>query len=120
MGRYCSYLLPKQDGGTSQIKVNPTKVRHQICIPVARDLSNSIYNTSNSGVKFSWSTLYSTIGGPEMKGPIYFEEYKRGSGVVPDRQEASHAHGTFFFGDNAYVTDLGGDAIWHYKVRLQL
>ena len=55
-----------------------------------------------------------------MKGPIYFEEYKRGSGVVPDRQEASHAHGTFFFGDNAYVTDLGGDAIWHYKVRLQL
>ena len=25
VGRYCSYLLPKQDGGTSQIHVNPTK-----------------------------------------------------------------------------------------------
>ena len=60
--------------------------------------------------------VYSTVGGPEMKGPIYFEEFKRGSGVVPDRQGAAHAHGAFFFGDNAYVTDLGGDAIWHYKV----
>ena len=27
--------------------------------------------------------VYSTVGGPEMKGPIYFEEFKRGSGVVP-------------------------------------
>ena len=26
VGRYCSYLMPKQDGGTSQINVNPTKV----------------------------------------------------------------------------------------------
>ena len=33
-GRYCSYLMPKQDGGTSQIKVNPTQVRHQISHPV--------------------------------------------------------------------------------------
>ena len=47
--------------------------------------------------------------------PLYSEAYEGGSGVVPDRQEAAHAHGTFFFGDNAYVTDLGGDAIWHYK-----
>ena len=30
MGSYCSYLLPKQDGGTSQIQVNPTQLRdHQ-------------------------------------------------------------------------------------------
>ena len=34
VGLYCSYLLPKQDGGTSQIKVNPTQVRHQISHPV--------------------------------------------------------------------------------------
>ena len=33
-GRYCSYLLPQQDGGTSQIKVNPTQVRHQMGHPV--------------------------------------------------------------------------------------
>ena len=26
VGRYCNYLLPKQNGGTSQILVNPTKV----------------------------------------------------------------------------------------------
>ena len=25
VGRYCSYLLPKQDGGTSQIYVNITQ-----------------------------------------------------------------------------------------------
>ena len=31
---WCSYLLPKQDGETSQIKVNPTQVRHQMCHPV--------------------------------------------------------------------------------------
>ena len=29
-----SYLLPKQDGGTSQIKDNPTQVRHQMGHPV--------------------------------------------------------------------------------------
>ena len=31
VGRYCSYLLPKQAGGTSQIKVNPTDVRQEMC-----------------------------------------------------------------------------------------
>ena len=30
VGRYCSCLLPKQDGVTSQIKVNPTQVRQQM------------------------------------------------------------------------------------------
>ena len=34
VGRYCSYLLPKQDGGTSQIKVNPTQVLGQMNYPV--------------------------------------------------------------------------------------
>ena len=48
--------------------------------------------------------------------PLYSEAYEGGSGVVPDRQEAAHAHGAFFFGDNAYVCDLGGDKIWQYKV----
>ena len=31
VGRYCSYLLPKQAGGTPQIKVNPTE---EMCHPV--------------------------------------------------------------------------------------
>jgi len=48
--------------------------------------------------------------------PLYAEAYESGSGVVPDRQEAAHAHGAFFFKDNAYVCDLGGDKIWHYKI----
>ena len=34
VGRYCSYLLPKQDGGTSQINVNPTQVRQEMSHPV--------------------------------------------------------------------------------------
>ena len=34
VGRYCSYLLPKQDGGTSQILVIPTKVLGQMNHPV--------------------------------------------------------------------------------------
>ena len=34
MGRYCSYLLPKQTGGTSHIKVNPTQVLGQMNHPV--------------------------------------------------------------------------------------
>ena len=29
VGCYCSYLLPKQDGGTFQIYVNPTKVSRE-------------------------------------------------------------------------------------------
>ena len=34
VGRYYSYLLPKQAGGTPQIKVNPTQVRQQTGHPV--------------------------------------------------------------------------------------
>ena len=43
MGRYCSYLLPKQDGGTSQIEVNPTKVFDHQSHPVGRFSSQSSY-----------------------------------------------------------------------------
>ena len=32
--RYCSYILPKQAGGTPQIKVNPTEVHLEMCRPV--------------------------------------------------------------------------------------
>ena len=34
VGRYYSYLLPKQAGGTPVIKVNPTQVRQQMGHPV--------------------------------------------------------------------------------------
>ena len=36
VGRFCSYLLPKQDGETPQIKVNPTQVRQQMGHPVLK------------------------------------------------------------------------------------
>ena len=49
--------------------------------------------------------------------PLYVESYEKGSGADPDRQEAPHAHGAFFFKDNAYVADLGGDKIWHYAIK---
>ncbi len=54
--------------------------------------------------------------GALSESPVYEETYPGGSGVDPDRQEASHAHGTFVYGDNAYVVDLGGDKIWHYRL----
>ena len=34
VGRYCRYVLPKQDGGTPQIKINSTEVRQEMCHPV--------------------------------------------------------------------------------------
>ena len=49
--------------------------------------------------------------------PLCVEKYEKGSGADPDRQEAPHAHGAFFFRDNAYVVDLGGDKIWHYGIK---
>ena len=36
-----SYLLPKQDGGTSQIQVNPTQLSQQMDLPVEGILSLS-------------------------------------------------------------------------------
>ena len=33
-GRYCSYLLPKQGGGTFQIRVNPSQVPQELGHPV--------------------------------------------------------------------------------------
>merc|ERR1712013_34257 len=38
-----------------------------------------------------------------------------GSGVVPDRQEASHPHSAYNWGDFIYVLDLGCDRIWGYR-----
>ena len=47
---------------------------------------------------------------------IYFENYGKGSGVVPSRQEDAHAHMVFYIRNFIYVVDLGSDKIWHYKV----
>jgi len=56
--------------------------------------------------------------GEMSEDPLYVERYEKGSGADRDRQEAPHAHGAFFFKDNAYVVDLGGDKIWHYEIKL--
>ena len=55
-GRYCSYTLPKQDGGTSQIKVNPTQVRHQMGHPVSlRIIFNfTVANTTRALLASGW------------------------------------------------------------------
>ena len=45
VGRYCSYLLPKQAGGTPQIKVIPTEVRQEMCHPVDMSLRTSEVST---------------------------------------------------------------------------
>jgi 6-phosphogluconolactonase len=48
--------------------------------------------------------------------PVYTEQYPKGSMVEPERQEGGHAHSVFFYKDNAYVADLGGDKIFHYRI----
>ena len=49
VGRYCSYLLPKQAGGNQspQIKVNPTEVRQEMCHPVAGSLTYAMNERTN-------------------------------------------------------------------------
>ena len=46
---------------------------------------------------------------------MYIESFDVGSGVDPERQEASHPHGSCFKDEFVYVSDLGADKIWHYQ-----
>ena len=63
---------------------------------------------------------YAAFSGDENSGAIqkqiYFENYGKGSNVVPDRQANAHAHMVFFLNEFIYVVDLGSDKIHHYKV----
>ena len=55
MGRFCSYLLPKQDGRTCQIEVNPTKVLDHQSHPVVwfpEEYLNKLYTKSGNSQKF--------------------------------------------------------------------
>ena len=47
---------------------------------------------------------------------VYNEEFGPGSNAVPDRQKEAHPHAVNVFKNNIYVTDLGSDKIWHYKI----
>ena len=47
---------------------------------------------------------------------VYNEAFGPGSNAVPDRQKEAHPHAVNVFMDNIYVTDLGSDKIWHYKI----
>ena len=47
---------------------------------------------------------------------VYNEAFGPGSNAVPDRQKEAHPHAVNVFKDNIYVTDLGSDKIWHYKI----
>ena len=57
VGRYCSYLLPKQAGGTPQIKVNPSEVRQEMCHPV-HVLGNGCFNFVQSLMKVELLKVY--------------------------------------------------------------
>ena len=50
--------------------------------------------------------------------PVYQESFGPGSGVVPDRQDASHPHGSWLYagGRFALVSDLGADTLYVYQV----
>ena len=65
----------------------------------------------------SFTSLRVDKSSGEILGEVYNEYFGDGSHVDPDRQEASHAHGTFTIGPFIYVVDLGADKIWHFKVR---
>ena len=73
-----------------------------------------LWVTNYTGGSLTVYGLDSTTGA--IMGEVYAEKYSGGSGAVPDRQEAPHAHGAFIFKEFAYVVDLGGDKIYHYKV----
>ena len=68
----------------------------------------------------SFTSLRVDKSSGEILGEVYNEYFGDGSHVDPDRQEASHAHGTFTVGPFIYVVDLGADKIWHFKVRYLL
>merc|ERR1712062_882328 len=63
----------------------------------------------------SFTSLRVDKSSGEILGEVYNEYFGDGSHVDPDRQEASHAHGTFTVGPFIYVVDLGADKIWHFK-----
>ena len=60
-------------------------------------------------------TSFKVSDNGEIVGQVYTESYGKGSNVVPDRQEDSHAHGAWGFDTYVYVADLGSDKIWHYR-----
>lgn len=47
---------------------------------------------------------------------VYAEHYGLGSNVVADRQKEAHPHAVNLLGDLVFVTDLGSDKIWRYRV----
>ena len=49
MGRYCSYLLPNQGGGTFQIQVNLTQVLEDMGRPVQEWDECSIFSLFHHG-----------------------------------------------------------------------
>ena len=74
MGCFCSYLLPKQDGGTSQIKVNPTMVldhqSHPVHLPLLHDSSARRCSRTprRSGGTPAWCTSRRSTSAPSASG----------------------------------------------------
>ena len=68
VGRYCSYLMSKQDGGTSRILVNPTKVHNHQSHPVHCVFVPSVamickaFLTSSTGIGLVLHLLCSPTG----------------------------------------------------------
>jgi len=69
----------------------------------------------------SYLTPYLSVTALKQDGGLGTDVFTRcyadvaGSGVVPDRQEASHPHSAYVHGKFIYVADLGCDRIWHYE-----
>ena len=79
------------------------------------DEVNGILHVANYGGGSYIAYLVDKNNGIIME-ELYFEDYGKGSNVIPDRQADAHAHMAFFFKHFIYVVDLGSDKIHHYRV----
>jgi len=90
------------DGGAAHVSVDAT----------AQTLLTAQYGGGSVGV-------FSLNADGSLKQRTQLHEHTGGSGVVANRQDASHAHWTGFSPDNrfAFVPDLGLDKVVIYKVN---
>ena len=80
------------------------------------DEENGILHVANyNGGSYAAFSINKADGAIQKR--IFFENYGKGSNVVPDRQADAHAHMVFYVKNFIYVVDLGSDKIHHYKVN---
>lgn len=109
-------FVTNQKGELTMEKLQTVSSLGQGTCHIALDTANGLLHLSNY-----WAGVFTSYKVDPDSGEIldlaYTENYGSGSGVFPDRQHHAHAHGAFMNGPATfYVSDLGSDKIWHYRV----